>query len=554
MDVAVPRPSTGVGLLGPVLANALIVPLYLPLLVKGLGLYKIPLLGVDLEGRWLPMYLFGFVTVAIGQAVVMYGLGLPLLLALRRLGLQDLLGVRDGSSMNRSWGIVRVRLVDNESRAERAPSAPDEFLIVRDAEQLPFVLELRAPLPGAGHPRRPRAAGDHRVPLREVRRLRVWSAATRATSPETTSTGCVRCSRATGGWSRSWRASTSLRSIPMTAAEIEFALEEAGFDSVETTVLGEELVAAAYEQVRAHAPEAIPRLRSTCPVVVSWVERFHPQLTGALVTIVPPYIAQARLVKATSAENTAVVYVSPCWARKDEIFETQLAGAVDVAIGFDELKSLLAEEPARRRSPSKDPVVMRRPHAAKELSLTDGFPRRFLAERDMTSPRRRHRARADRDRPAAHGDRARRDRTERRGPAELRGLHRRARRQHRAVGVREAQRDRRRERAAAATARSTAGPSSRALPAIELRRSFKPAPVLSRVPSAEEIDAVLAEGEFYSRAEVLDCGACGHPTCVAHAAAVCLGDSSWDLCFPLQRKLLRARTRRDGRQALQATR
>jgi hypothetical protein len=92
------RSSTGIGLLGPVLANALIVPLYLPLLVKGLGLYKLPLLGVDLEGRWLPMYLFGFVTVAIGQAVVMYGLGLPLLIALRRLGLQDLLGVRDGAS------------------------------------------------------------------------------------------------------------------------------------------------------------------------------------------------------------------------------------------------------------------------------------------------------------------------------------------------------------------------------------------------------------------------------------------------------------------------
>jgi uncharacterized membrane protein len=83
------RSNTGVGLLGPVLANALIVPAYLPLLVKGLGLYKVPLLGIDLEGKWLPMYLFGFVTVAIGQAVVMYGLGLPLLTALRRLGLQD---------------------------------------------------------------------------------------------------------------------------------------------------------------------------------------------------------------------------------------------------------------------------------------------------------------------------------------------------------------------------------------------------------------------------------------------------------------------------------
>ena len=73
-------------------ANALIVPLYLPLLVKGLGLYRIPLLGVDFEGKWLPMYLFGFVSVAIGQAIVMYGLGLPLLVSLRRLGLQDLLG------------------------------------------------------------------------------------------------------------------------------------------------------------------------------------------------------------------------------------------------------------------------------------------------------------------------------------------------------------------------------------------------------------------------------------------------------------------------------
>ena len=173
----------------------------------------------------------------------------------------------------------------------------------------------------------------------------------------------------------------------MTAAEIEFALEEAGFDSVETTVLGEELVAAAYEQVRRTRREAIPRLRSTCPVVVSWVERFHPQLTGALVPIVPPYIAQARLVKATSPANTAVVYVSPCWARKDEIFEPELAGAVDVG---DRLRR--AQDPARRgaRSAARpleaSPCAMRRPQAAKELSLTDGFPRRFLAERDMTRP------------------------------------------------------------------------------------------------------------------------------------------------------------------------
>ncbi len=80
------------GLLGPVLANALIVSAYLPILVKGLGLYQVPLLGIDLEGMWLPMYLFGVAAVGIGEAVVVFGLGWPLLVALRRLGFQAMAG------------------------------------------------------------------------------------------------------------------------------------------------------------------------------------------------------------------------------------------------------------------------------------------------------------------------------------------------------------------------------------------------------------------------------------------------------------------------------
>jgi len=79
------RGKTALGLLGPVISNALIVPAYLPVLLKGLGMYQIPILGIDLEGAWLPMYLFGVLTVGVGQAAVMYLLGLPLLTALRRI-------------------------------------------------------------------------------------------------------------------------------------------------------------------------------------------------------------------------------------------------------------------------------------------------------------------------------------------------------------------------------------------------------------------------------------------------------------------------------------
>lgn len=86
------RKNTPVALLGPVVANALIVPAYLPFLVKQVvGFYTIPGLGIDFGGHWFSMYLFGVVSVGVGQAIVVYGLGWPLLAALKRLGLEKAL-------------------------------------------------------------------------------------------------------------------------------------------------------------------------------------------------------------------------------------------------------------------------------------------------------------------------------------------------------------------------------------------------------------------------------------------------------------------------------
>ncbi len=65
-------------LAGPVLANALIVPAYLPLLLRGIGFYTIPFTTISLDNSWLLMYLFGLVTTGAGEAVIMYVLGYPL--------------------------------------------------------------------------------------------------------------------------------------------------------------------------------------------------------------------------------------------------------------------------------------------------------------------------------------------------------------------------------------------------------------------------------------------------------------------------------------------
>lgn len=80
------RERPKLALLGPVVANAFIVPAYLPLLLQGLGYYTIPFTTIALDGLYLPMYLFGVVATGIGEALVMYALGLPLLAALKRSG------------------------------------------------------------------------------------------------------------------------------------------------------------------------------------------------------------------------------------------------------------------------------------------------------------------------------------------------------------------------------------------------------------------------------------------------------------------------------------
>jgi len=83
-------------LAGPVLANALVVAAYLPILLAALGFYTMPFTGASLAGSYPAMYAFGFVCIAIGQCAVVYGLGLPLARALRSCGLAEWLSGGEG--------------------------------------------------------------------------------------------------------------------------------------------------------------------------------------------------------------------------------------------------------------------------------------------------------------------------------------------------------------------------------------------------------------------------------------------------------------------------
>jgi diguanylate cyclase (GGDEF)-like protein len=320
---------------------------------------------------------------------------------------------------------------------------------------------------------------------------------------------------------------------PRLPDEVERALEEAGFHAVETTLLGEELVALEYERIHSRQTSMLS-LRSTCPVVVDWVRLFYPELVSALAPIVPPYVAQARLVKSMYADDVAVIYVSPCYARKDEIRDPQFAGAVDAAIDFTELERLLASATVRSRVPGAR-TTSRPPMPIKEVSLTDGFPRTTLAG-DACIDGKVMAVRGLRELDELLGAVVRGEVAPFiidmlncegciDGPAVHPGLSVFAKRN-------------------IVTAEKEASPATRIstrdllahVPPVELVRSLKARPVFEEAVTAEQVNASLADGEFTSREEVLDCGACGYTTCVDHAAAVFRSMSSWDMCLPLQQK------------------
>jgi uncharacterized membrane protein len=96
------RRRTGLALLGPVIFNALIVPAYLPVMLRAAGIGAIPLFGLDLSSAWPVLYLAGVVSIAVSESIVVYGLGWPLLSLLRRVPLPGIetetpgAGVADG--------------------------------------------------------------------------------------------------------------------------------------------------------------------------------------------------------------------------------------------------------------------------------------------------------------------------------------------------------------------------------------------------------------------------------------------------------------------------
>ena len=116
-----------------------------------------------------------------------------------------------------------------------------------------------------------------------------------------------------------------------------------GFDYVNEVAFGAELVANQYKKLL-QKKEKQTYISTSCPAIVTYVEKHHPQIIKSLAPIVSPMIATAKVLHEMHGENLKVVFIGPCIAKKGEANLGQFQGLVHEVISFVELRRMFNDK------------------------------------------------------------------------------------------------------------------------------------------------------------------------------------------------------------------
>lgn len=117
-------------------------------------------------------------------------------------------------------------------------------------------------------------------------------------------------------------------------------LRKLGFDYVNEVAFGADLVAKRYKKLLDQSSEDCRFIATSCPAIIAYVERYHPDLVGNLAPIVSPMVATARVLNRIYGDDLKVVFIGPCIAKKGEVASVNMPDELDAALTFVELRAI----------------------------------------------------------------------------------------------------------------------------------------------------------------------------------------------------------------------
>lgn len=303
-------------------------------------------------------------------------------------------------------------------------------------------------------------------------------------------------------------------------------LRKLGFDKVVEVSFGADLVAREYARIFKDK-EAQPVITSDCPAIVTYIERYYPQLVPYLAPIASPAMAIAEVVKKKYDANAKIIFIGPCIAKKAE------SDAFDAVLTFAELREMFnkAGIDATKISPStfdppasgKGAIFPVNHGLIQSVDLSEGLGKgEVITAEGKTKFIEAIRNFAEGELNNQHLELLCCD-----GCVQGPGMTMR--------GAQFIKRKRISEYVASKLQHLNIPEWEKEMEAfnnIELGRTFLPSDQPSSHPSKNKVEEVLVSMGRSKPEDQLNCGACGYETCLSHAIAVVDGLAEAEMCLP----------------------
>ena len=119
-------------------------------------------------------------------------------------------------------------------------------------------------------------------------------------------------------------------------------IKRLGFAYVSEVSFGVDLVAHKYRELFEDFRGKY-YISANCPTVVSYIEKYQPDLLNNLAPIVSPMVASARVMRKKYGDDIRIVFIGPCISTKDEALKFTGDSRIDAVLTFVELRQLFEE-------------------------------------------------------------------------------------------------------------------------------------------------------------------------------------------------------------------
>lgn len=117
-------------------------------------------------------------------------------------------------------------------------------------------------------------------------------------------------------------------------------LKYLGASFVEETSIGASKVTELYREY-IKSTDAKNAITTCCPTVNMMVQTYYPDLIKYLIPLDSPMITHCKMIRKRHGKDAFVVFLGPCISKKCEAYGYQLSGLIDGVISFEELDKLL---------------------------------------------------------------------------------------------------------------------------------------------------------------------------------------------------------------------